>query len=567
MVKKIGNLFFKHSLFLLICSLFICLNGSPIKLSVTDTYGKPLQQVGLGVPFLIDVEVNANSRQKPRISNEHFVIQEQGAGQYTTIINGRSQVKQQHRYIAKAKNMGTFELGPASIELNGIIEESNVLTIAVGDRPIVQQHAQEEEPVQVQLFSDKSQAVVGEKIIIKLRIYFIEPININNLLAPDIADVYMYDAGKPKTGLQKIHDKQYEYIEHGLEIYPQKPGQLHIPSATVLCSIAVKPDRQGDFFGSMFTMLGITREQRFYSNGLTIAIEPLPPYEKKVNAVGQFTSYQATLDHNKAKEGEGVVLTISLEGDGDLEHIDWPEVKLPEGLRAYESKNYLVSEHSKKFEYIIQGEKNGMYIIPEQSFIYFNPEAKQFSSLNTNSISLKILDSDKKIEKVESSQNVTQQQSEKQRGNEIGYSLVIREDYFIPIKLFLWLLLLPFLYPLFYGLYIAHKRFYENRNGKKKSFQQAYRLLSDIENNKTTLTLYDIFCNLFVKNGAISHAEISEDRIESYLKSKKMNIETLQQWNQFFKSLAEQKFYSKSTDNKPLIKQSYKWIHVLEDII
>ncbi len=567
MAKKIGRI--NKIILLLIMSFSSAIMSLSVRLSVADTFGKPLQQVGVGIPFLIEIEVDSNNSSKPQLSIDNFVIHEQGVSQYTTIMNGRAQVKKQYRYIAKAMQVGTFELGPVRIEAEGSQIVSNIITIQVGDRPINEQQNEEQDPVRLHLYADKSKAYVGEKINVKLRIYLIEPVEIHNLLAPEIAGAYMYDAGKPIKGIEKIDHKNYEYIEQGLEIYPQKPGQLQIPAATVLCNVPIKNKRHADFFGSMASMFGFASEQKFYSNGLNIAIEPIPICDKKIHAVGMFTSYEVNLDPKNAKQGEGIVFTITLVGDGDLEHIDWPDIQLPDGLRAYESKSFLTSENSKKFEYIIQGEKAGLYEINDQSFNFFNPHTKECYSLTTKPIKLQIFENENKIEQNKHHLTVQGQDQDKVVDAVLGnlsYNPTIQTDYFLPMNIFIWILVIPLLSPFFYLIWHRFQRIYKETKRRKNAFKKAYYLLNQYKSKKVEIPLYDIFHQLFIESGCISN-ELSLKTIEDYLKKRQIDASIVGKWNQFFKLLIENKFYTQSINREDLIDHSFEWISYLETII
>ena len=118
-----------------------------------------------------------------------------------------------------------------------------------------------------------------------------------------------------------------------------------------------------------------------------LTIEELPAYKGHVDAVGTFKRFDAQINPSVAQEGEGMVLILEIEGDGDLANIPTLPLKnMPQSLKWYDSKQYIKDSHGvhglpvKCFEYIVQGRAEGSWEIPPQPFTYFDVGKRQYNT-------------------------------------------------------------------------------------------------------------------------------------------------------------------------------------------
>ena len=128
-----------------------------------------------------------------------------------------------------------------------------------------------------------------------------------------------------------------------------------------------------------------------------MTVQELPAYKGHVDAVGTFKSFDAKINPPVAQEGEGMVLMLEVEGDGDLTNIPTLQLQnMPGSLKWYDSKQYIRDTRGindlpvKCFEYIVQGLDHGSWEIPPQSFTYFDVQQHQYITLKTASCAVTI---------------------------------------------------------------------------------------------------------------------------------------------------------------------------------
>ena len=149
--------------------------------------------------------------------------------------------------------------------------------------------------------------------------------------------------------------------------------------------------------GSFFMFMNVRADRkRVYSNAVKITVDPLPHHHRPVQAVGTFESLYAHITPPVAKEGEGMVFTLELTGNGNMHAIEIPTLELPTALKYYDSNTTIINGQNndecakKRFEFIVQGMECGDWQIPEQLFVYYDIERQDFVTLRTSSLSVSI---------------------------------------------------------------------------------------------------------------------------------------------------------------------------------
>jgi len=369
-----------YALMLASCS-YVC---ADVSMRVIGTDGSRLEQAGIGQPFVLEVIATDMNRsmQAPSIAGvETLYVRRTGFSMST--INGKSTVK--YTYQVRIDTPGTFTIGPAVVAGKGFKFVSNKLTITVDEQTIVSAKKAKTKKAGyafARLSCDKKKVFVGEKLICRLRFYYTDDsISLNNLIEQKLAGFSRKDIKGPRTGVKDIDGKLYKYVAWYWDLYPTDHGTHVIPAYGIDFE---QHEERDNFWGGLGRFLGPRAERkRVYSNGLQIEAEPLPPCDKKVSAIGTRLSAKAFVKPAVAKKGEGMVLTIELEGDGDMQAIEVPQLQgIPDELRYYDSRQTVIEAKKpgqlakKRFEYILQGLACGSWEIPKQSFVYFDVKSR-----------------------------------------------------------------------------------------------------------------------------------------------------------------------------------------------
>lgn len=299
-------------------------------------------------------------------------------GLYISSINGKSQTK--FSYAVVFDELGTYILGPASIDHQAKQYVSNVVTVNV-----VAAKLQENKKEDIFLtLETEHYAVVGQKIHATLVCYLRKTgISIEKLTLPTIKDVRLEGITGPLHHEEvKINGLMYRKISWHFDITPQKEGELLVPAAM----LEYAENKQTGYFFNMFSKI-----KKIYSNAHIIQVSPLPPTKEICHAIGMFTEFFSTLIPPFVKVNDAVSLKLQIKGEGNFL---LPEgfllQNIPSSLRFY-AVDKKKEDGSYIFEYVIQPMQDGLVIIPEQQFTYFNINTKTYERLKTSPLELHIM--------------------------------------------------------------------------------------------------------------------------------------------------------------------------------
>jgi len=583
-VRIVGKLFLAA---VLCAHFFSCFGASTtpsITLRVLSADSVPIKQVGAGVPFILEVSMyNIYRTRKPDIKGiEDFYTGQSGFQMKT--INGKSNIK--YTYNMRIDKTGTYKIGPAQIREKGKKVTSDVLSVVVGEKQIfkngVGQTKKTLSNVMLRMSCDKKNVVVGQKVRCFLRFYYMDDadVTLDRILTSEVDDLRQTEKKGAFKGKKTIKNNLYHYLEWRWNVYPEKEGEIIIPAHRADFSIR----EDNGFLGlSSFFRFGYEKKHVF-SNALKLTIDPLPEHDKPVHAVGDFVHFSASVDRAVAKQGDGIVLTLELEGDADLKNLDISELQnMPESLRYYDSKNYIVDKDAdlkykkKRFEFIVQGMETGELEVSKQEFTYFDPKRRKFKTLTTSPIMVNILPpSVSKTSILRQASAVAKAMADRQD-----------EDDILPLdkkgrwhstgerKINFWLFMLLALIPFFaFGFLRAKKWFnalllkYTPHILRKNAFNRASKRLKQAKRKKDFASLYGIFITFFSERFTLKENAVSQDSVVKILQKHDFSEEELNNWRQFFNMVSSYMFYDKDKSRKldpKMFDESIGWIEKLRN--
>ncbi len=585
MDRKIGN--YLVSLLVLgfsQVSLPKSLSDASVLLRVVDQKGKPLKKAGIGIPFLIDVEVMTSTRREQRApmltTPPQLQVVHRGTSNTVRSINGEAIIKNTYTYQAVADEEGPITIGPATVELKGESLESNTVTLTVGPEQTSSEAERQSGSAFVELNVSNKEPFVGEAVLFTIRFYKTEEnAHLEQLQEPLFKGFRHTALEGPATGRAKIEGMEYQYLEWRALIFPTQDGRLVIPSLLAYVTVPVQHPRNSramDMFSLVNQMFGAGKTEQIYSNALTLQVKKLPPHEPSVTAVGKFSSFHAKLSSDKAETGEGITLTLELVGQGNFQMIGHPRLALPEGLKHYDShaKDQLLTEKmiKKDFEYVVQAVKPGTYEIPAQTFTYFDPKTREYKTLQSRPVKLTVEGQARKdvIEKEEQ-----HEASAVERPDELpslektlkGGGRGLRQHIGWPLFWILVLLcMIPLLLRLGYRLWLS----YQVRNaatlGYNKAFKVARSRIKTTQQKKNEPEVYHILMDLFAARLQIPRAELSETDIENALRKAGLSEEKIIEWRKFFAHVMAVTFSALPAEGNLYEQVSY-WLMILERLL
>lgn len=544
-------------------------------------------RVVVGQPFIIDVTIDEvqGSVQAP-IINGLDKFNGQRTGMYMSSVNGKSTTRYSYRFRIDA--VGEYTIGPAVLNHQKQELISNAVSIkVVKDMATVtsstKTSSQEEAKVFLRLMVDTESVVVGQKLSCMLRFYYQDSsISLTNLGMPELAGFDVKSVGNLENGVADNNGERFRYAQWRWDMYPTKPGEFIIPAYNIDYEI---PNQDNRLLGGLFMFINSRVDRkRVYSNAITVNVAPLPPYNGRVDAIGSFERMTAEIKPGMAKEGEGMVLALEIEGVGNLDAIAIPTITMPEALKCYDSNSAIIMPTNsdevpkKRFEFIVQGMQSGDWEIPEQLFTYFDIDKKTYITLRTSPLAVSIMpgvnsnkkDSIKTVkEKVEDAPVVTVH-DDIDYINSVGPWYPVANRQSLPWWLFYLLFLIP-------GLYLCSGHIYEKiclltNNSvsirKRRAFKNARKKIDQSIGNEGDKNLYLIFIQLFSLYGQQSLHSLKDT--DSVLREKGMPEDFMQEWNGFCESIVQAAYAqsgSKDIRSNELCQKAKQWISRLEKIL
>jgi hypothetical protein len=338
----------------------------------------------------------------------------QGHSQSVYSVNGKITTTStwQYTYLLKAVKDGKFTIAPASVKVKNKTYRSNTVDIEVlkaseqsaSQNPVntnenaTQSGSYSDKDLFVKLILDKKEAYIGEQITATVKIY--TKTNLSGIdqgfKGPDFTGFFTEPFETPP--LQNLQreavdgDIYFTGLIRKLVIIPQKTGEIIIQPFDLDVAIRHEVRRKiADPFFEDFVIPDVQEiPAKLKSKSVKVRILPLPsnaPASFK-GAVGNF-KVSSSVNKTITATNDPLTLKLTISGKGNIKLINEVEVKVPYDMERYDPviKTNLDSplSGSKTFEYLIMPRAAGKFTIPAVEFTYFDPEAKQYRSLKTQS--------------------------------------------------------------------------------------------------------------------------------------------------------------------------------------
>jgi len=564
--------------------LFTALSASAaVELMIKTLDERPLKQAAAGQSFLIVVTAPGDKTNEYPTIKGFENIQLESTNTMLLLVNNKA--RRTYKYRVRMDAPGEYTFGPAEINVDGKIEKSNSVKVFVGERQEVASQSDVKKAL-LRLTVDKSHVVVGEKVRCKLVFYGIPEVTFFErfLRTGSCESCRIANQEGPFTGSVTLNGTTYETIELSFDIYPSEPGRIIIPAYIAEYSVYQDAD---DAFAAMSFFFRQHRDRlKTYSNACTLHVDALPVDINSVNAVGDFVQFNAIVKPSVVKAGEGMVLTLELEGDGDFEAIEVPILQnMPENARWYDSKQYMSDSkrkgmQKKCYEYIVQVMDAGEYALPVQKFVFFDTKSRDVKTLQTVPLHVTIQKNPYGMTKdegqpplIQSDTNERVSQTEEMCRDELAPLHLVgwfKARKRMPISAFLfWVLfslpLVWFLINIIRSYRMHHSPYFIRMNAFKNAKKEYIRAKK--ENNARAL--HSIFLKLLAVRFMVHKASLSQEKIVVLLKKSGLKQEKVDEWNQFFNKLGERLFFTQSNkENDNVIwEQAEQWIKELESFI
>jgi hypothetical protein len=330
----------------------------------------------------------------------------QRTGLYMTSLNGKTEIK--YTYQVRFDTVGSYTIGPVKIMHGGKEYLSNAVTVTVSYGSDAQSGLTKKKDVFLELSVDTEFPIVGQEVILTLSCFVRKKdVQIESVTQPQLAQPELFPEGKHSVEDRVIDTVFYKVVSWRWKFVPEKAGDMVIPAASVLYTTS-ENTAQHFFFSLM------SPAKRIFSNAVKLSVQNLPAYDKPVNGIGHFTHFSASLSSARIMQGEAATLTLILEGKGSIvQGLNYQLSAMPKNVKYYPVATKK-EPHRYIFEYIVQAVEPGECIIPAQEFIFFNIHTKQYETISTTPLEMRIT----KDDSFDSEQNTKQQEKEKRENNQ-----------------------------------------------------------------------------------------------------------------------------------------------------
>jgi hypothetical protein len=328
-------------------------------------------------------------------------------------INGVRSYSKTYSYTLAPLAKGEFTIGQASIVIDGetykTIPRKVTVTEAVDD-PNGASSADQIADQNLHLVAEvsKSNPYMNEPISVVYKLYVSPSIVVSNFRPmdnPKYNNFWSHDIPLSRYNIEEgiYNGKPYRFVVlKRVVLYPQKSGSLEIEPLALDVSLEVPTERR-DFFGGRI----YSKTNKVVSAGKrTIQVKPLPERGRPADfsgAVGDF-NFEVTTTKDALNASESLQAKVTVKGNGNLKLFQLPKLSLPSALEVYEPEfkenvrtNLGGMQGSVTEQYTIVPSYQGKYPIPSISFSFFNPETERYEQINSEEITLNVLEGPKPI--------------------------------------------------------------------------------------------------------------------------------------------------------------------------
>ncbi|MFH1799800.1 MAG: BatD family protein [Candidatus Omnitrophota bacterium] len=445
------------------------------EVGVSASLNKRSVQVGEEVRLSIRVTGQSMNLQAPRLPQlDGFETYYTGRASHISIVNGVSSTNVEFSYTLIPQRAGRFTLSPIEVRagqsvfrtepleiqvlggqnqaLGTQVPSQRVVTPSSTSSPVTQPVFQDQAPVMppgtddnifVQALVDRKTLYQNEQVLLTYSLFTRYDTRYEGFdKEPETSGFWIeeFPMGRdvPRETV-RMNGKRYIKADvKKLALFPTAPGNYTIQPGSLKVSIREEPQGASafdEFFSDSFFTGGAffaRRQDRLLTPPpIQLVVKPLPENGKPASfqgAVGTFR-LSATIDKDKVKQNEPVMLKMVIEGEGNIETITRPKIPELTGFKTYDSdtnsklfQTENVIGGTKSFEIVFIPKEEGNSFVPPLEFSYFDPRQEKYVTLKTPNFPIQVEHSDQNFQMPqELTGNAIFQKRVKSEGKDIRY--------------------------------------------------------------------------------------------------------------------------------------------------
>ena len=376
--------------------------------------------VPVGGQLSLRLILSGDGRNLPRLRPpviDGFDSYSAGTSQNIAIVGGQVQASVTQTFVLLAKREGTFTVGPFELTHDGhkmTTDSFTVKVVAAGNEPVAPSRGSSGRQSQngarpldffVRAEADKREAYVNEQVTLTFKFYSRVRLSKDPEYSPPTATGFWVEDLPPvRQYTEDVDGAQYLVNEVKSALFPTTAGDLTIGPATVKVTRSAADNwRLRDpfqvFGQDPFAVLDNGKPEVLTTKPLRLRVKPLPAEGKPEGFSGLVGQYTLTsrIDKQSVEANQPVTITLVLAGDGNLSTAPEPALKLPQGVRSYDSQSRV---NTNKEGYRLRGEKivekvlipqvPGRLAIPSAVVVVFDPKKGAYRAVASDSLSVNV---------------------------------------------------------------------------------------------------------------------------------------------------------------------------------
>ena len=353
-------------IFLLLCFFIFLFSATNIYSSVLKvSVNKREVEINETLFLTIEVDKNIKDINLPKISDFIVILRDVYNGKKVNI----------YKYEMVPKTIGFFSIPSIIVES----ESSAPISIKVFKTEDKNFSLQKDSSSLAEAFTDTRVVYVNQLVYYTLSFKTKRDLASNPSYTLPIFQDFWKSKSNVKSGYKLINGENYFTFDVCTSLYPMRDGNLVISPSKV-----------------SIEYLNSNTIKNFETKKIKLKVLPLPNLNKPEFFSGAVGKYEISAVVNKKilKVNEPFNLIITIKGNGNINSILEPDIKLPNEMKRYATtinidKRDIIK--TKQFQCVIIPIIEGNYIIPKISFSYFNPDLKDYIIISTKEIKIKVL--------------------------------------------------------------------------------------------------------------------------------------------------------------------------------
>lgn len=329
----------------------------------------------------------------PEVPN--LQIQFGGQSQQISILNGQRMASLLLTYVVVAAKPGDYTIPAFNVPVAGAMLPSQPLALKV--HPAAAKLPDTEAYRQftfVKLRAGKTNAYVGEPLVIEVRLYFNAA---GEIQMPSLqGDGFTLAPFQHQQGQEQVGNAIYRVIVFRSVATPVKAGKLALGPAQCSFNLHLRVGGNDvlDFFNRGVRAQAVT----ILSEPLTIDVRSLPAEGRPADfngAVGAF-SMSASVSPVDVAVGDPVTVRVQVSGRGGIDGLQMPPLNFGEAFKTYppsattDMPDPLAMSGVKKFEQVVQPQNADVKELPAFGFSFFDPDARAYRTIKQPATPLRV---------------------------------------------------------------------------------------------------------------------------------------------------------------------------------